>query len=60
MNRTLKVVVGGWGIALGIALLGFLPALFVWGPEKAEWVWRPIPLTILFIAGLLISARWLK
>ena len=60
MNRTLKVILAGWGIGFGLAVLGLLTMLWLAGPEKAELVFAPVPLTILLVVGVVVSARWLK
>jgi len=60
VNRTLKVILAGWGIAFGSAVLLLLGSLPFVGADKALWVRDPLPLSILFVVGLLVSARWLK
>ena len=60
MSRAIKVFFAGWAIAFGIALLGFLIGLWVGGADVAERVWGPIPLSILFLLGLFVSARFLR
>lgn len=60
MTRVVKVIVAGWAIGFGIALTGFLLLLWISGPPSAERVWGPIPLSVLFLLGVVVSARYLK
>jgi len=60
MTRPIKIIVAGWAMAFGVALLGFLVCLWIGGPNLAERIWGPIPLSVLFILGLLVSARFLR
>jgi len=60
MNRILKIIVAGWAIAFGSAMLVMLASMPLVGAEKALWIWEPLPLSVLSVAGLLVSARWLK
>jgi hypothetical protein len=56
--RIVKVVIAGWAIAIGIALIVFL--VLLWLAGAAERVWGPLPLSILFAAGLIVACRLLR
>jgi hypothetical protein len=60
MDRAVKVLVAGWALAFGAALILFLLVLWFAGPSKAETIWGPIPLSALFVVGLFAAWRWLR
>ena len=58
--RALKVLFVAWALAVGAAMVLFLVVLWASGPQTAERMWVPLPLSILFVIGLIVSARFLR
>jgi hypothetical protein len=58
--RIFKIFIAGWAIAFAAALLLFLVILWIAGPNTAEGVWGPIPLSFLFVVGLILAKRYLR
>jgi len=60
MNRVVKVVLGGWGIAVGLAILFLLILLIFSGPGAVDRAFDARYLFVFFVVGLIVSARYLK
>lgn len=58
--RAIKLVFAGWALAFAAALLLFLCLLWTAGPDVAERVWGALPVSVLFIIGLVVARRFLR
>jgi hypothetical protein len=58
--RVVKIIIAGWAMAIGTAMILFLACLWLAGPDSAERVWGPLPLSALFAIGLVVATRYMK
>lgn len=58
--RLFKILIAGWALAVGAAILLTVGLLWVQGPKSVDLVFEPWAMSVLFVVGVLVAARYLR
>jgi hypothetical protein len=60
MRRVLKVLVAGWAMAVGAAIVLIVGSLWISGPQSVDRIFDWKYMSILFVLGVIVAARFLR